>query len=290
MAGETSKTRTFVDGTWLDGNPGLVGPRSHAIWQGTSVFDGSRWFEGVAPDLDRHCARVNRSAEALGLKALVPAEEIARLTWEGLEGFDGSTAVYIRPMYWAEEGGFMGVPADPNSTRFLLCLYETPMQPPTKGLTLGVSPFRRPGPETMPTAAKAGCLYPNSGRAIMEAAGRGFDNALMLDPVGNVAETATSNIFLVIQGVVKTPTPNGCLLDGITRQRVIKLLREAGREVVECSLTVADFLAADEVFTTGNFSKVVPIARIEGRDYGAGEVWREAREAYWRFAGINASA
>lgn len=289
MADAPSRTLTFIDGQWLEGNPGIIGPRTHAIWQGTSVFDGSRWFEGVAPDLELHCARVNRSAEALGLKALVPAEEIARLTWEGLSRFDGGTAVYIRPNYFAEAGGFMGVPADPDSTRFFLCLYETPMPAPTGSLALGVSPFRRPTPETMPTAAKAGCLYPNSGRAILEARERGFENALMLDMLGNVAETATSNVFLVKDGVVKTPIPNGCLLDGITRQRVIKLLRAEGHEVVEKTLSVADFLEADEVFSTGNYSKVVPITRIEGRTYEGGEVWRQAREAYWRFAGINAN-
>ena len=104
----------------------LLGPRSHAMWLGSSVFDGARWFEGVAPDLDRHSARVNASAIALGLRPTKTVEEIVGLTWEGLKKFDGKTAVYIRPMYWAEHGGYMGVPADPASTRFCLCLYEAP--------------------------------------------------------------------------------------------------------------------------------------------------------------------
>ncbi|WP_102958712.1 branched-chain amino acid aminotransferase [Mangrovicella endophytica] len=283
MAQDMSRTRTFVDGEWLDGNPGLLGPRSHAMWLGSSVFDGGRWFEGVAPDLDRHAARVNRSAEALGLKATVAAEEIVRLTHEGLAGFDGKTAVYIRPMYWAEDGGYMGVPAEPTSTRFCLCLYESPMIP-SSGFSLTVSPFRRPTPETAPTAAKAGCLYPNGGRAIMEARSRGFDNGLLRDTVGNVAETATSNVFIAKDGVVFTPVPNGSFLDGITRQRVIQLLRDDGIEVVEKSLTVADFTAADEIFSTGNHSKVVPITRFEERELKAGEFAERARELYWRFA------
>ena len=283
MAQDFSRTRTFFDGTWHDGNPGLVGPRSHVMWLGSSVFDGSRWFDGVAPDLDRHCRRVNRSAETLGLKPTVSPEEIERLTWEGLEGFDGKTAVYIRPMYWAEDGGYMGVPADPETTRFCLCLYEAPMIE-SAGFTVGVSPFRRPTPETMPTLAKAGCLYPNNARAILEAKSRGFDNALVRDMLGNVAETGTSNIFMVKDGVVLTPIPNGCFLNGITRQRVIALMREAGREVVETSLTVDDFMAADEIFSTGNHSKVVPVTGIEGRALQAGPVYREARDAYLAFA------
>ncbi|MEO9786719.1 MAG: branched-chain amino acid aminotransferase [Aurantimonas coralicida] len=283
MPQEFSRTRTFVDGHWHDGNPGLIGPRSHAMWLGSSVFDGARWFEGVAPDLDLHCERVNRSAEALGLKATMVADEIVRLTHEGLQDFDGKTAVYIRPMYWAEDGGYMGVPADAATTRFCLCLYESPMIA-SSGFTLGVSPFRRPTPETMPTLAKAGCLYPNNGRAIMEAKSRGFDNALVLDMLGNVAETGTSNLFMVKDGVVFTPVPNGCFLNGITRQRIIALLREAGREVVETTLTVAQFRDADEIFSTGNHSKVVPVVGIEDRQMQAGAVYAEARELYWSFA------
>ena len=171
------------------------------MWLGSSVFDGARWFEGVAPDLDLHAERVNASAIALGLKPTVEPDEIVGLTWDGLKKFDGKTAVYIRPMYWAEHGGYMGVPADPASTRFCLCLYEAPMIAPT-GFSITVSPFRRPTIETMPTNAKAGCLYPNNGRAILEAKRRGFDNALVLDMLGNVAETGSSNIFMVKDGEV----------------------------------------------------------------------------------------
>ena len=283
MSKDVSRTFTFVDGDWIEGNPGLIGPRSHAMWLGSTVFDGARWFEGLAPDLDRHCARINRSAEALGLRPTVSAEEIHRLALEGLRRFDSDTAVYIRPMYWAEDGGYMGVPADPDSTRFCLSLYESPMIP-AAGFSLGVSPFRRPTPETMPTLAKAGCLYPNNARAILDAKRRGFDNALVRDTIGNVAETGTSNLFLAVDGAVHTPVPNGSFLNGITRQRVIALLRADGVEVVERSLGVADFAAADEIFSTGNHSKVVPVTRFEDRALKAGPIFERARELYWRFA------
>ena len=276
-------TWTYVDGDWHEGNVALVGPRSHVMWLGSSVFDGSRWFEGVAPDLDKHCARVNASALALGLKPTVDADEMVALTWDGLKKFDGKTAVYIRPMYWAEHGGYMGVPADPESTRFCLCLYEAPMLAPS-GFSVTVSPFRRPTMETMPTNAKAGCLYPNNGRAILEAKSRGFDNALVLDMLGNVAETGSSNIFMVRDGEVFTPAPNGTFLSGITRARTIDLLRQAGRTVTEKSLSVKDFMEADEIFSTGNHSKVVPVIRIEGRDLQPGPVAQLSRDAYWEWA------
>ncbi|MEX4007417.1 MAG: branched-chain amino acid aminotransferase [Neoaquamicrobium sediminum] len=276
-------TWTFVDGDWHEGNVAVVGPRSHIMWLGSSVFDGARWFEGVAPDLDLHCKRVNVSAIALGLKPTKTPEEIVALTWEGLKKFDGKTAVYIRPMYWAEHGGYMGVPADPESTRFCLCLYEAPMLEPT-GFSVSVSPFRRPTIETMPTNAKAGCLYPNNGRAILEAKMRGFDNALVLDMLGNVAETGSSNIFMVKDGHVLTPAPNGTFLSGITRSRTLTLLAEAGYKVGERTLSVRDFMEADEIFSTGNHSKVVPIVRIENRDLQPGPVAKKARELYWEWA------
>ncbi|MCB1382691.1 MAG: branched-chain amino acid aminotransferase [Notoacmeibacter sp.] len=278
-----SLTWTWVDGEWHEGNPPLIGPRSHAMWLGSTVFDGARWFEGVAPDLDLHAERVNNSATALLMKPVMAAEEIVALTHEGLKKFDGRTAVYIKPMYWAEHGGYMGVPADPESTRFALCLFETPMIAPS-GFSVTVSPFRRPTIETMPTNAKAGCLYPNNARAVTEARSRGFDNCLVRDMLGNVAETGTSNIFMVRDGEVLTPAPNGTFLSGITRARVMKLLQDKGMTVRECVLTVADFMEADEIFSTGNHSKVVPVTRIEDRELQAGPVARQARQLYWDWA------
>jgi branched-chain amino acid aminotransferase len=276
-------TWTYVDGDWHEGNVPIVGPRTHAMWLGSSVFDGARWFEGVSPDLDRHAARVNASAAALGLKATKSVEEIVGLTLDGLKKFDGNTAVYIRPMYWAEHGGYMSVPADPESTRFCLCLYEAPMIP-SRGFSVTMSPFRRPTLETMPTNAKAGCLYPNNGRAIMEAKARGFDNCLVRDMLGNVAETGTSNVFLVKDSQVFTPASNGTFLSGITRSRTIELLLAYGFKTVETTLSVDDFLEADEVFTTGNHSKVVPIIKVEDREFQPGPVATKARELYWEWA------
>jgi len=279
----TSITWTFVDGDWHEGNVALIGPRSHAMWLASSVFDGARWFEGVAPDLDRHCARLNSSAIALGLKPTRTTDEMVALTVEGLKKFDGNTAVYIRPMYWAEHGGYMGVPADPESTRFCLCLYEAPMIAPT-GFSLTVSPFRRPTFETMPTNSKAGCLYPNNGRAILEARMRGFDNALVLDMLGNVAETGASNIFMVKDGQVFTPAPNGTFLSGITRARTIALLADYGFRTIEKTLSVADFKDADEIFSSGNHSKIVPVTRIEDREIQPGPIAAKARQLYWDWA------
>lgn len=277
-------TWTYVDGEWLEGNPPLIGPTSHAMWLGSTVFDGARWFDGISPDLDLHCRRINRSATNMGLKPLMADERIEALALEGVKKFDGRTAIYIKPMYWAEHGtSYSVVAADPESTRFALCLFEAPMHT-ARPSSLTVSPYRRPGPEVAMTGAKTGSLYPNSGRMIVEARSRGFDNALACDMNGNVAETASSNVFLVKDGVVMTPVANGTFLAGITRARVIGLLRDAGHEVREVTLTVEDFRQADEIFTSGNYSKIVPVTKLDDRDLQEGPVARKALELYMDWA------
>ncbi|PPD14941.1 MAG: branched chain amino acid aminotransferase [Methylobacterium sp.] len=278
-----SETWTFFQGQWMDGNPPLMGPRSHAFWLASTVFDGARVFEGVYPDLDRHAERLVRSATNLGLKAGVTPEEIVALTKEGTKKFTPGAALYVKPMVWGEGEGPSTILPDPDDCRFALCLFVAPMPEP-RGMSLTLSPFRRPSLECMPTDAKAGCLYPNNARCLVEAKSRGFDNCLVRDLLGNIAETATANIFMAKDGVVFTPAPNGAFLNGITRQRVIRLMRESGLEVVEQALTYDDFARADEVFISGNYSKVMPVTRLDGREFQAGPAYRKARELYWEFA------
>ncbi len=280
-----SETWTFVDGDWHEGNVLVAGPRTHAFWMASSVFDGARAFEGITPDLDRHCARLNRSARAMSLKPTQSVETIMGLVADGLKRFGSKDAVYIRPMYLAEDGGVGGssIPANPDATRFLLCLYASPMNPP-KGFSITLSPYRRPSPESAITEAKSGCLYPNNARMIVEAKSRGFDNALVLAMLGTIAESGGSNLFMVKDGIVKTPAINGTFLAGITRQRTLELLRGAGVAVEETTLKVADFMDADEVFSTGNNSKIVAINRIEDRELQPGPVMLKARKLYWDWA------
>ncbi|MER2263699.1 branched-chain amino acid aminotransferase [Methylobacterium oxalidis] len=281
---ETSETTwTFFEGAWHPGNVRLMGPRTHGAWLGSTVFDGARAFEGVSPDLDRHIARVNRSAVALGLKPKVEEETWLALVREGLARFPHDAELYIRPMYWAEDGFAGGVRFDPESTNWCLSLYHAPMPLPA-GVRATLSPFRRPSIETAPVDAKAGCLYPNGTRALIEAHGRGFGNCLMRDGLGNIAEFANANAFFARDGVVYTPVPNGSFLAGITRARVIGLLREAGVTVVEATLAYADFLAADEVFTAGNFAKLAPIIALDDARFEPGPIFRKARQLYWDFA------
>ncbi len=279
-----SKTWTYFEGDWHEGNVPIMGPRTHAAWLCSIVFDGARAFEGVTPDLELHCARVNDSARKLFLKPTVSTETWIQLAREGITRFDKDTALYIRPMYWAEKEGPWVQAHDPESTRWCLSIYEAPMRKPTTGFSVTLSPFRRPTLDSMPVDAKAGCLYPNNARALFEAHSRGFDNAIVCDMLGNVAELATSNIFMAKGDVVFTPVVNGTFLAGITRQRVIGLLRASGVKVVEKTLTYPDFESADEIFSSGNYSKVVPVGRVGDRVIQPGPFYTKARELYWEFA------
>ncbi len=132
--------------------------------------------------------------------------------------------------------------------------------------------------------AKAGCLYPNNARMLREAQTKGFGNALVADALGNVAETATANVFVVTDGVVRTPIANGCFLAGITRNRHMALLRADGVEVEEAVLTFDDVRAADEVFLSGNMNKVTPVTAFDDVSYQVGPLARRARALYWDWA------
>jgi branched-chain amino acid aminotransferase len=278
-----SQTWTFFEGEWHEGNVPIAGPRTHGLWLGSTIFDGARAFEGVAPDLDRHCARVNQSALNFGLKPVVDLATWLGLAREGIARFAPTAELYIRPMYWPQHGAGGGVLFDPETTNWCLSIYEAPMPQPN-GNAITLSPFRRPSMESAPVDAKAACLYPNNARALREAASRGFNNCLMLDMLGNVAEFGNANVFMANDGVAYTPAPNGTFLNGITRQRVIELLRGDGVPVIETTLRYGDFAGADEIFSTGNFAKVAPVVRIDGRELQPGPLYTRARKLYWEFA------
>ncbi len=271
---------TFTDGKWRHGSPKLLSPTDHAMWLSSVVFDGARAIRGGAPDLDKHAARAIRSCEVMGLQAGVTAEDIVRLARDGVARFPNDAELYICPLFYATDG-FM-VP-EAASTRFVLTVQDAPLPEP-KGFKSCRSNFRRPARDMAPTEAKASCLYPNIARDMADARARGFDNAVVLDPAGNVAEFSYSNLFMVKDGAVHTPVHNGTFLNGVTRQRVIKLLKGAGHEVNERTITYGELAKADELFGTGNYAKVLPCVQLDGRPLQPGPVFREARDLYMTFA------
>ncbi|MWB77869.1 branched-chain amino acid aminotransferase [Pseudooceanicola sp. 216_PA32_1] len=277
--------RTYFQGTWHEGDVPVMKAADHGSWLGTTVFDGARMVNGLVPDLDAHCARVNRSAEALMITPSVATEQMIAIIRDGLSRYPAGAPVYIRPMYWALEGGDMGVaPKEGGETGFCVSLEEIPMAPPEAATTLTRTRFRRPTLDCAVTNAKAGCLYPNNARMLVEARRKGFGNALVADAMGNVAETATANVFMVKDGEVFTPIANGTFLAGITRARHMANLRADGVKVHESVLSFADFEAADEVFLSGNLMKVTPVTAFDDVQYQVGPVTRRVRDLYWDWA------
>ncbi len=271
---------TYFQDQWHEGAPPVMGPMGQSFMHGSSVFDGARAFGRRAPDLDRHCARLIRSAEIMGFEPKMTGEEVMEIAVEGIRRFPPEAELYIRPVMYAE-GGFL-VP-DPDDIRFVLTLFECPMPKPN-GYAVCLSSFRRPNPDMAPTGAKASCLYPTTSLAIREANARGFDSAIMRDGADNVVEYASSNLWIAKDGVAITPEHNNTFLNGVTRQRVIALLAEDGVEVHERPVSMDDVLAADEVFSTGNLGKVMPVTRVENQNYQPGPVSTRARELYFAFA------
>ncbi len=280
--------RTYFDGTWHDGDVPVMNAADHGAWLGSGVFDGARFVNGLMPDLDKHCARVNASAEALMLKPTVSADEMVEIVKEGLKAYPKDAAVYIRPMYWGIGGDVTAIVPSQDETGFAVCLEEIPFAAPEATTTLTTTRFRRPVLETAVVNAKAGCLYPNNARMLAEARSKGFGNALVADAMGNVAETATANVFMAKDGEVFTPVPNGTFLAGITRARHIDNLRADGVKVHETVLSFEDFRGADEVFLSGNMTKVTPVTAFDDTHYQVGPLTRRARELYWDWAASGA--
>lgn len=276
--------RTYFQGQWHDGDLAVMKAADHGSWLGTTVFDGARMVNGLTPDLDRHCARVNRSAEALMITPTVSPDDMVAIIREGLASYAPGTAVYIRPMYWALEGDFLGIVPKAGATGFAISLEAIPMAPDTAATTLTTTSFHRPVLATAVVNAKAGCLYPNNARMLAEARRKGFGNALVADALGNVAETASANVFMVRDNVVLTPIANGTFLAGITRARHIENLRADGVEVVETVLSFADFHTADEVFLSGNMMKVTPVTAFDDTQYQIGPLTQRVRSLYWDWA------
>lgn len=279
---------TYYEGQWHRGDLMIMKAADHGAWLGTTVFDGARLFDGLSPDLEKHCARVNRSARALMITPTVTTEEMVAIIREGLASYGRDSAVYIRPMYWALAGDELGIVPREGETGFAVSLEEIPMATAEASTTLTRTRFRRPVLEDNVVNAKAGCLYPNNARMLAEARTKGFGNALVADAMGNVAETATANVFMVKDGEVFTPIPNGTFLAGITRERHMINMKADGIKVHEGVLSFEDFHEADEVFLSGNMMKVTPVRAFDDTTFeigaNANPITRRVREMYWDWA------
>ena len=271
---------TYFNGNWTEGNTPLFGAMDHSVWLGSSVFDGARSIRGHMPDLRLHLQRVITSSERVGLVCPLSVDEMEKLVREGVAKFPADAELYVRPLVFGTDG--LLIPVAEKSS-FALTLFDAPM-PAFTGFSACLSEQRRPDPSMAPTDAKASSLYANTTKALREARQRGYDNAVVCDSQGNVAEFASANLFFVTpDGKVVTPVPNGTFLSGITRARVIDLLAREGIQVEQRSVRPEELDTAIEIFNTGNYGKVTPCVRYESRSLPVGPVATLARDRYMAF-------
>lgn len=275
-----SRAITWHRGQWKNSLEPIAAGADHALWMGSAVFDGARAFEGCIPDLDLHCQRLLRSAARVGMEPHLRWEQVHDLCLEGVEQFRPGTALYLRPMLMPVRGFLLN---KPEECELSVTLTPLPM-PSDQGFSACLTQLRRPHPDSAPTDAKAACLYPNSHRALREAMARGFDNALLLDHEGDVAEFAGANLLVVLDGELLSPLMRPSFLNGLTRQRLLGLLREQGVTVAEQALTPADLERASEILSTGNMGKVMRCHRYEQRLLPEGPWFRRLHGLYRQWA------
>ena len=199
---------TYFEKNWHKGNIPIMNAADHGSWLGSTVFDGARYFDGVAPDLLAHCERLNQSAKAMGLVPTYSEKEIKDLILEGLTNYTKQSAVYIRPMYWGIGNGYSAIVPDADNIGFCICLEEIPMASDANTTTLTRTSFHRPILTDNLCNAKAGCLYPNNARMLQEASTKGFNNALIS---GLNKSTADAVIFFMADDHTNHKVINICV-------------------------------------------------------------------------------
>ena len=254
---------------------------SHGLHYGSCVFEGERVYGGEVFKLREHTQRLIESAAALGIELPYSLDELERATRETVAA-QGYADAYVRPVAW-RGSEMMGVSAQDTKIHVAIAVWEWPSyfspDARTRGIKLKTSQWRRPAPDTAPVHAKASGLYMICTLSKHAAEAEGFDDALMLDWRGQVAETTGANIFFVREGKIHTPLPD-CFLDGITRQTVIGLARKRGIEVVERAIMPEELTSADEVFVTGTAAEVTPVGRIDEYHMQVGSISRTLLEDY----------
>jgi branched-chain amino acid aminotransferase len=258
---------------WRDANVHIL---SHAMHYASAVFEGERVYEGKVFRLTDHSQRLIRSAELLGFKIPYSLAEIDAATNEAVKR-SGFTDAYVRPIAWRGSEQ-MGVSAQQSKIHLAIAVWQWPAyfspEALQKGIRMTFAKWRRPAPDTAPTASKAAGLYMICTLSKHAAEAEGYADALMLDWRGQIAEATGANVFIGIDGELHTPTPD-CFLDGITRRTVIDLARRRGIKVTERAIMPEELNKADEVFIVGTAAEVTPVGEIGPHNFQVGPLARQ---------------
>jgi branched-chain amino acid aminotransferase len=271
---------------WLDGKlipwrEANVHVLTHALHYASSVFEGQRAYGGEVFRLTDHSTRLKRSAEILGFEIPFSVEEIDQACRDVLKAND-LTDAYLRPVAWRGSEQ-MGVSAQNAKIHLSVAAWywgayfgEDAIR---KGLRLDISKWRRPAPYTAPIESKAAGLYMICTMARHDAQAKGYDDALMFDYRGQVAEATGANAFFIREGKLYTPTPD-CFLNGLTRQTVIELARKRGVEVIERAIWPEELESFEEFFLTGSAAEVTPVSEAGPWRFTVGELSMQLRRDY----------
>jgi branched-chain amino acid aminotransferase len=256
----------WMDGEFLPHRDAKVHVLTHALHYASCVFEGERAYGGVVFKSHEHSERLHNSARILGFSLPYTADELDRIKRE-LVAKQGFENCYLRALAWRGSEQ-MGVSAKRDDVHVAVAAWEWGdyFADKMKGVRLMIAPWRRPAPDTAPCNSKAAGLYMICTLSRHAATDAGFDDALMFDWRGQIAEGTGANIFFVRDGALHTPTPD-CFLDGITRRTVMDLARQRGVDVIERAIFPNELATFSEAFLTGSAAEVTPIREIAGLSF-----------------------
>ena len=271
----------WYNGKMVDWRDAKVHVLNHGLHYASSVFEGVRVYNSKIFKNTEHNERLHNSAELLDFKVPYSVAELDAACEEVVKA-NNVVNGYIRPIAWRGSEQ-MAILTNRSTTHVAIAAWEWPsyfgQEALEKGLKLTFAKWKRPSPETEPTASKAAGLYMICTMSKNDAVNAGFDDALMLDWRGYLAEATGANLFLVMNGELHTPTPD-CFLDGITRRAVIELAQKRQIKVIERHIKPEELARAQEAFLTGTAAEVTPIGSIDHYQFTVGEITRQMMEDY----------
>jgi branched-chain amino acid aminotransferase len=271
----------WMDGKMVEWRDAKVHVLTHALHYASSVFEGERAYNGRIFESRAHSERLRFSAETLGMALPITVEALCAAKADVLAA-SGLRDAYLRPIAW-RGSEMMGVSAQNNTIHLAIAAWAWPSyfsdEAKMRGIRLAISDWRRPSPDTAPVKAKAAGLYMICTLSKHKAEAAGYQDALMYDWRGFVAEATGANIFLAVDGKLHTPLAD-CFLDGITRRTAIALARAQGIEVVERRIKPEELADAAEVFLTGTAAEITPVGEIGPHRYVPGPICRTMIDAY----------
>lgn len=273
----------WLDGEFIRWRDAKIHVLTHGLHYASSVFEGERAYGGKIFKSRKHTERLHRSAEILGFKIPYSVDEIEAAKEELLRR-SGLVNCYVRPVAW-RGSEMMGVSAQASKIHLAIAMWDWPTyyskELLEKGIRMKWAKYRRPAPETAPTASKAAGLYMICTISKHEAEAEGYNDAMMLDYRGQLAEATGANLFLVQNGELHTPTPD-CFLNGLTRQTIMELARNRQIKVVERAIQPEELAKTDEVFIVGTAAEVTPVGEVGEYTFKVGPITRQLREDYMK--------